>query len=71
MLDVDNVEDPDNEQSKLVLYEERFFTIMAGALQRLGNWLLEMTDNMKTLLVSEEAITKFNHISERVINRAL
>lgn len=64
-LDIDNFEDP------ALLNEERFFTIMAGALQRLGTWVLELTDNVKTLLGSEEAIAQYNHISERVINRSL
>lgn len=44
MMDIDNFED-DN-----IINEEKFFTIMAIAINRLGNWLLELTDNVATLL---------------------
>jgi hypothetical protein len=53
ILDIDELEDDD------IRNEERFFTIMAGALNRVGTWALEMTDNVKTLLGSEELQAKY------------
>lgn len=64
-MDIDNYED------EAQLNEEKFFSIMAGALQKLGNWCLELIDNVKTLLKDDQMIAKYTQVFERIVNRAL
>jgi len=43
-LDIETVDEPE------ILHQEQFYHIMAGAINRLGIWCLELYQNEQTLL---------------------
>jgi len=53
--------------------EEEFFRLMAGSLNRLGQWALELHDNAAQILGEQnvDQIQAYHSIVQRIINRSL
>ena len=52
--------------------EEEFFRIMAGSINRLGQWSLELHGSVNTLLNNNASLVQaFEQIQQRVISRGL
>ena len=51
--------------------EEEFFRIMAGSINRLGQWALELHGNKMTILANKGLVEAYEQIYQRIINRAL
>ena len=63
-IDIDTIDDDD------VRAEEEFFHVMAGCINRLGIWCLELVGNVEKLL-GPDRITVFQHIYQRIVDKAI